>query len=124
MDIIGIDLGTTNSAVGVVESGFPILLADREGARITPSAVSYDVDGNPIVGSLAVRRRGAGAEVITSVKRYMGRRYHEVENEDYCVDLSKAVDGGVLAAGKTPQQVSAEILKILRKLQKCSSVEV
>ncbi len=57
-DIIGIDLGTTNSAVGVVESGFPILLANSDGQRITPSAVSYE---NEVVtvGAAALRRRGA-----------------------------------------------------------------
>ena len=115
-DIIGIDLGTTNSAVGIVESGFPILLANSSGERIIPSAVSYDADDQPIVGGAAVRRRGAGAAVITSVKRYMGRRYAEVAGDSFCVPLSAATDGGVLAAGKTPQQVSAAILAELKQV--------
>lgn len=113
-DIIGIDLGTTNSAVGIVESGFPILLANAEGERITPSAVSYDRDGNAIVGKAALRLRGAGGEVITSVKRYMGRRYTEVANEPFCVALSADSDGGVLAAGKSPVAVSGAILSQLK----------
>ncbi|MGJ8671420.1 Hsp70 family protein [Rubritalea sp.] len=116
MDIIGIDLGTTNSAVGIVESGFPILLANSSGERIMPSAVSYGAAGEVSVGKSALRRRGVGSEVITSIKRYMGRRYREVADENFCVPLSEAADGGVLAAGKTPQQVSAEILKELKQI--------
>ncbi|PQJ27616.1 Hsp70 family protein [Rubritalea profundi] len=115
-DIIGIDLGTTNSAVGVVESGFPILLANADGERITPSAVSYAADGSVVVGKSALRRRGAGVQVITSIKRYMGRRYAEVSEDKYCVPLSGGADGGVLAAGKTPIEVSAEILKELKSI--------
>ncbi|MFD2158050.1 Hsp70 family protein [Rubritalea tangerina] len=116
MDIIGIDLGTTNSAVGVVESGFPILLANEVGERITPSAVSYLDGGEVVVGAEALRRRGAGGEVITSVKRYMGRRFREVAGEDYCVELSEAADGGVLAAGRKPEVVSADILRKLKQV--------
>lgn len=55
--ILGIDLGTTNSLVGVVDSGFPILLADADGARLTPSAVHYAADGCVTVGAAAVRQR-------------------------------------------------------------------
>ena len=69
--IIGIDLGTTNSTVGVVESGFPILLADPEGSRLTPSAVWFGESEEVEVGRTALRRRGLGG-VITSVKRLMG----------------------------------------------------
>lgn len=115
-DIIGIDLGTTNSAVGIVESGFPILLANAAGERIIPSAVSYVSEDETVVGSSALRRRGAGAEVITSVKRFMGRRFSEVAGEPFCVPLSPATDGGVLAAGRTPQQVSAAILSELKSI--------
>ena len=93
--IIGIDLGTTNSAVGVVESGFPILLADAEGSRLTPSAVWFGEDaGDEVeVGRTALRRRALGG-VITSVKRLMG------SNES--------------VAGRSPEEVSAEILKTLK----------
>ena len=89
--ILGIDLGTTNSAVGVVDSGFPILLADEDGDRLTPSAVWYE-GGEVEVGRRALRRRGMGG-VITSVKRLMGS--------------SQSV------AGKSPEEVSAEILNCL-----------
>ena len=78
--IIGIDLGTTNSLVGVVDSGFPILLADAEGERLTPSVVSYAADGTPTVGRAALRRRALEPErTITSVKRLIGRRPGEGE---------------------------------------------
>jgi len=117
-DIIGIDLGTTNSAVGVVESGFPILLADQSGARITPSAVSYVNDGAHQVGSVALRSRGSGHPVITSAKRYMGRRYQAVREDDFSVPLVAQADGSVgFQVGQaivTPEQVSVEILKHLK----------
>jgi len=119
-DIIGIDLGTTNSAVGVVESGFPILLADQSGARITPSAVSYSASQADQVGSVALRSRGSGNTVITSAKRYMGRRYQDVKDDDYCVPLVAQADGTVgFQIGESvtnPEQVSAEILKHLKSV--------
>ncbi|MGJ8723533.1 MAG: Hsp70 family protein [Roseibacillus sp.] len=91
--IVGIDLGTTNSAVGVVESGFPILLADKEGRRLTPSAVWFGGDAEVEVGTPALRRRGLGG-VVTSVKRLMGT--------------------GEKVAERTPEEVSSEILKALK----------
>ncbi len=119
-DIIGIDLGTTNSAVGVVESGFPILLADSAGQRITPSAVSFGVDGGVVVGGAALRQRGAGGSVITSGKRYMGSRYAEVRGDDFCVPLVEGVGGAVAfdvgGVMVTPEEVSAEILKYLKSV--------
>ncbi len=78
--ILGIDLGTTNSLVGVVDSGFPILLADEDGQRLTPSAVYYPVGesgGEVLIGEKALRMRGkASGRLVTSVKRLMGT--HEV----------------------------------------------
>ena len=125
-DIIGIDLGTTNSAVGVVESGFPILLADSEGKRITPSAVSYGKSENDVtVGSKALRMRGIardGNVVVTSAKRYMGSRYDEVKNDDFCVPLTNDPLGNVLFqlddSGNTisPEEVSSDILKHLKSV--------
>lgn len=92
--IIGIDLGTTNSTVGVVDSGFPILLADREGYRLTPSAVWRD--GETVeVGRSALRRRAMGG-VVTSVKRLMGTTQQ--------------------AGGRSPEEVSADILRTLREI--------
>ena len=77
--ILGIDLGTTNSLVGVVDSGFPILFADKNGSRITPSVVSYSPDDAPIVGEAAKRMLSISPEsTIASVKRKMGSKksYH------------------------------------------------
>ena len=115
-DIIGIDLGTTNSAVGVVESGFPILLADSGGDRITPSAVCYDEP--VVVGSKALRYRGSGKAVVTSAKRYIGRRYAEVKDDQFCVPLNEAKGGSVcFDIGNrtvTPVDVSSEILNYLK----------
>ena len=113
--ILGIDLGTTNSAVGAVESGFPILLADAEGKRITPSAVWYGAEGAVEVGRKALRRRSADpGRVITSVKRLMGRRYGE--EREFCVPMERAADGGVRVLGQSPEAVSAEILKELKRI--------
>lgn len=104
--ILGIDLGTTNSLVGVVDSGFPILLADGEGSRMTPSAVHYGAAGEVVVGSAAVRQRAVDVQhTVTSVKRLMGRRAGEsVWQPPY--DLA--------ALGKTAVQVSADILRHLK----------
>lgn len=100
--IVGIDLGTTNSAIGVVDSGFPLLLADDEGKRIMPSAVWYGVDGEIEVGRKALRRRPIEcSRVITSVKRLMGRELTAEESESL--------------GGKTAEEVSAEILRDLKR---------
>ena len=97
--IVGIDLGTTHSAIGVVDSGFPILLADEDGKRIIPSAVWYGPRGEIEVGRKALRRRVTDpARVITSVKRHMG----EIGLLD---DIRKS-----------PEEVSAEILKELKRI--------
>lgn len=111
--ILGIDLGTTNSAVGAVESGFPILLADAEGRRITPSAVWFGSDGSIEVGRRALRRRAnEPGRVVTSVKRLMGRRFGE--ESEFCVPMQRAADGGIRVLGRTPEEVSAEILRELK----------
>lgn len=101
--IVGIDLGTTNSAIGVVDSGFPLLLADEEGKRIMPSAVWIGEDGAVEVGRKALRRRGAdGARVITSVKRLMGRELDTREKQSLF--------------GKSPEEISALILGELKRV--------
>ena len=100
--IVGIDLGTTNSAIGVVDSGFPMLLADDGGKRIMPSAVWYGPSGEIEVGHKALRRRPIeGSRVITSVKRLMGRELSVEESESL--------------GGKTAEQVSADILRELKR---------
>lgn len=114
--ILGIDLGTTNSAVGVVDSGFPILLADTEGRRITPSAVYIGKDGNIEVGTKALRRRAIEPErVITSIKRLMGRRTDEV-TEHFSVPIQSGSDGLPKVLGKSPEEISAEILKEMKRI--------
>ncbi len=111
--ILGIDLGTTNSAVGAVESGFPILLADAEGKRITPSAVWFGPDSTVEVGRRALRRRSADpGRVVTSVKRLIGRRHGE--ESEFCVPMDRAPDGSIRVLGRSPEEVSAEILKELK----------
>ncbi len=118
-DIIGIDLGTTNSAVGVVESGFPILLADAEGRRITPSVVYYGEDGSVEVGRAALRRRGvAPQQVVTSVKRLMGRRLDELGPGAFPLPLEADSQGmACVRIGPQllrPEAISAEILRYLK----------
>lgn len=108
--MVGIDLGTTRSAVGVVESGFPILLANEEGRRVIPSAVWYAKDAVE-VGERALRRRGV-EPVITSVKRLMGRRHGEVG--DFPLPLEEK--DGLRVLGRSPEEVSAEILRELKRI--------
>lgn len=104
--ILGIDLGTTNSLVGVVDSGFPILLADEHGSRSTPSAVVFSEDGKATVGAAAMRQRALHpSRTITSVKRLIGRRGGE---GGWFPPYSLA------ALNTTPIEVSAEILKHLK----------
>lgn len=118
-DIIGIDLGTTNSAVGVVDSGFPILLADADGRRITPSAVYVAEDGGMEVGHAALRRRAlAPGAVVTSIKRLMGKRFAELAGDES--ELPMEPDAGGMAcvrvAGRLlrPEELSAAILRHLK----------
>jgi molecular chaperone DnaK len=108
--IIGIDLGTTQSAVAVVDSGFPLLLADLEGRSLVPSAVWYSKKGEIKVGHEALRFAGI-EEVQTSVKSLIGRRASESEGR-------LTPDGRInTAAGpKLPEEVSAEILAVLKQI--------
>ncbi len=113
--ILGIDLGTTNSAVGVVDSGFPILLADEEGKRITPSVVWIGRDGGIEIGHKALRRRRLEpGRVVTSIKRLMGRRFGE--ETDFCVPMAPTSDGGLRVLDRTPEAISAKILKELKRI--------
>ncbi len=114
--ILGIDLGTTNSAVGVVDSGFPILLANEDGKRITPSAVWISKDGSIEVGAKALRRRALEPDrVVTSIKRLMGRRLDEVE-ENFPVAITAGADGTPLILGRSPEEISAEILREMKRI--------
>ena len=114
--ILGIDLGTTNSAVGVVASGFPILLANEDGQRITPSAVWIGRDGNTEVGAKALRRRALEPDrVVTSIKRLMGRRTREAV-ENFPVSIEAGGDGQPRVLGKTAEEISSEILKEMKRI--------
>jgi molecular chaperone DnaK len=119
--IIGIDLGTTNSCVAVMEGGEPKVIANEEGGRTTPSVVGFTKTGERLVGQVAKRQAITNPEnTVYSIKRFMGRRYDEVTEEIKMVPY-KVVQSGdhvaVLAQGKeyTPPQVSAMILQKLKK---------
>src|SRR5437016_9192346 len=80
--IIGIDLGTTNSVVAVMEGGEPVVIANQEGGRTTPSVVAFTKTGERLVGQVAKRQAVTNAEnTVYSIKRFMGRRYEEVNEE-------------------------------------------
>jgi molecular chaperone DnaK len=114
--ILGIDLGTTHSAVGTVDCGFPILLANEDGRRITPSAVWIGRDGTLEVGASALRRRTLEPDrVVTSIKRLMGRRAAEVE-EHFPVPVATGNDGLPRVLGRTPEEISAEILREMKRI--------
>src|SRR5476649_2537728 len=119
--IIGIDLGTTNSCVSVMEGGEPKVIANEEGGRTTPSVVGFTKTGERLVGQVAKRQAITNPEnTVYSIKRFMGRRFDEVTEEIKMVPY-KVVQSGdhvaVLAQGKeyTPPQVSAMILQKLKK---------
>ncbi len=118
---IGIDLGTTNSCVAVLEGGEPKVIANEEGARTTPSIVAFSKSGERLVGQVAKRQAITNPEnTIFSIKRFMGRRYNEVNDEMKMVPFTVVQQGdhvGVVAQGKeyTPPEISAMILQKLKK---------
>ncbi|MGE3163473.1 MAG: molecular chaperone DnaK [Planctomycetota bacterium] len=120
--IIGIDLGTTNSVVAVMEGGEPTVIPNRDGNRVTPSIVAFTDKGERLVGQIAKRQAVTNPRnTIFSIKRFMGRRHGEVQEEEKMVPYS--VIGGpdelvrVSANGKeyTPPEVSAVILRELKE---------
>jgi molecular chaperone DnaK len=119
--IIGIDLGTTNSCVAVLEGGEPKVIANEEGTRTTPSVVGFAKNGERLVGQVAKRQAITNPEnTVFSIKRFMGRRYDEVSDEMKMVPFKVIQQGdhvGVMAQGKeyTPPEVSAMILQKLKK---------
>ena len=81
--IIGIDLGTTNSVVAVMEGGEPVVITNSEGGRTTPSVVAFGKDGNRLVGQVAKRQAVTNPEnTLYSIKRFMGRKFDEVTRRD------------------------------------------
>ncbi len=119
--MIGIDLGTTNSCVAVLEGGEPKVIANEEGSRTTPSIVAFTKSGERLVGQVAKRQAILNPEnTIFSIKRFMGRRYNEVTDEMKMVPFKVVQQGdhvGVIAQGKeyTPPEISAMILQKLKK---------
>jgi len=120
--IIGIDLGTTNSCVAVLEGQEPVVIPNLEGARTTPSVVAFTKDGERIVGAAAKRQAVTNPEnTVFSVKRFMGRMHNEVTSEEKIVPykVSENDRGAVMidAGGKTytPPEISAMILQSLKK---------
>jgi molecular chaperone DnaK len=119
--IIGIDLGTTNSVVAVMEGGEPKVIANEEGGRTTPSVVGFTKAGERLVGQVAKRQAITNPEnTVYSIKRFMGRRYDEVNEEMKMVPYKVIRQGdhvAVVAQGTeyTPPQISAMILQKLKK---------
>jgi molecular chaperone DnaK len=120
--IIGIDLGTTNSVVAVMEGGEPKVIVNEEGSRLTPSVVGFGKDGEILVGQVAKRQAVTNPEnTVFSIKRFMGRKYDEVNEEmkmvPYKVVRGPNGDAQVEVQGKryTPQEISAKILQKLKK---------
>jgi molecular chaperone DnaK len=119
--IIGIDLGTTNSVVAVMEGGEPVVIANQEGGRTTPSVVAFTKGGERLAGQVAKRQAVTNAEnTVYSIKRFMGRRYDEVNEEmkmvPYKVTRSSNNDARVEIMGKeySPPEISAMILQKLK----------
>ncbi|MFQ5786889.1 MAG: molecular chaperone DnaK [Thermodesulfobacteriota bacterium] len=120
--MIGIDLGTTNSVVAIVEGGEPKVLINEEGSRVTPSIVAFSKDGEILVGGPAKRQSVVNPEnTIFSTKRLMGRRFEEIKNEikriPYNVVKNKNADAWIEVSGKeySPPQISAHVLMKLKK---------
>ncbi|HEX8196817.1 MAG TPA: molecular chaperone DnaK [Pyrinomonadaceae bacterium] len=120
--IIGIDLGTTNSVVAVMEGGEPVVITNEEGGRTTPSVVAFTKDGNRLVGQVAKRQAVTNPEnTVYSIKRFMGRRFEEVSEEKkqvpYKAERAGNGDVRVAAGGKdySPPEISAMILQKLKK---------
>ncbi|NEO85769.1 MAG: molecular chaperone DnaK [Spirulina sp. SIO3F2] len=119
--VIGIDLGTTNSCVAVLEGGKPLVIQNSEGGRTTPSMVGFDKSGERLVGSLAKRQAVTNAEnTIYSIKRFIGRRWEDTETERSRVPYNcvkgrdNTVDVEIRGKSYTPQEISAMILQKLK----------
>jgi len=120
--VIGIDLGTTNSVVAVVEGGDPTVIPNQEGSRLTPSVAAFTKEGETLVGQVAKRQAITNPDnTVFSIKRFMGRRYDEVLQEiklvPYKVVKAGSGDARVEVRGKvySPQEISALILRKLKE---------
>ncbi len=119
---IGIDLGTTNSVVAVMEGGKPVIITNPEGSRLTPSVVAFTDKGERLVGQIAKRQAITNPQrTIFSIKRFMGRRHSEVSEEEKIVPYK--VTGGpqdpvnvqIDSKSYTPQEISAMVLQHLKE---------
>jgi len=120
--VIGIDLGTTNSCVAVLEGGQPVVITNAEGGRTTPSMVGFGKSGDRLVGQLAKRQAVTNAEnTIFSIKRFIGRRWDDTESERSRVPYNcvhgkdETVDVQIRGRNYTPQEISAMILQKLKQ---------
>ncbi|MUG97854.1 molecular chaperone DnaK [Scytonema sp. UIC 10036] len=120
--VIGIDLGTTNSCVAVLEGGQPIVISNSEGGRTTPSIVGFGKSGDRLVGQLAKRQAVTNAEnTIFSIKRFIGRRWEDTVTERDRVPYNcvkgrdETVDVQIRGRNYTPQEISAMILQKLKQ---------
>jgi molecular chaperone DnaK len=120
--VIGIDLGTTNSVVSVMENGQPTVIVNQEGARTTPSVVGFGKDGDRLVGQVAKRQAVTNPEnTVFSVKRFMGRQFSEVADETkrvpYTVAANPKGEARISVRGKqySPPEISAMILQKLKQ---------
>ncbi len=119
--VIGIDLGTTNSCVAVMEGGEPVVIPNQEGGRTTPSVVAFQDNGEKLVGQIAKRQAIKNpTNTVFSIKRFMGRRHSEVSSEEklvpYRVTENETGDCRVDINGKmySPPEISALILQNLK----------
>src|SRR5512147_2473167 len=120
--VVGIDLGTTNSVVAVLEAGEPVVITTAEGGRLIPSVVAFAKNGERLVGQTAKRQAAVNPEnTVFSIKRFMGRSYNDVQNEKvpYQVVAGPNGDARVKIAQTeqtyTPQEISAMVLQKLKK---------
>ena len=120
--VIGIDLGTTNSVVAVMEGGDPVVIPNSEGGRTTPSVVAFTKDGERLVGQVAKRQAVTNPKnTVFSIKRFMGRRLNEITEEKKRVPYGVLTGKNDLAVvdigGKqyTPPEISAMILQKMRQ---------
>jgi molecular chaperone DnaK len=120
--VIGIDLGTTNSCLAILEGGLPVVIANSEGTRTTPSVVGFAKGGENLIGQLAKRQGVTNAEnTVYSIKRFIGRRWDDTETERSRVPYNctkgreNTVDVQIRGRSYTPQEVSAMILQKLKR---------
>ena len=120
--VVGIDLGTTNSLIGAMDAGFPILIADENGARLTPSVVHLPAAGQPLVGQAASRMRAlTPTQTIYSIKRFIGLRGDELKHDDAAVGYATQRTSGqpvrIVANERSysPEEISALILGKLKR---------